>query len=877
MSPTRGFRRSTNVLLVVLLLAIAVGEWHRQSMRAGLVAERDRLFDIRQDVLALERELLLVRAEEADALVTGRPSLHRRLMDRQQGIQERLLAVIRELPTADSNEALTMALGRYRQSVAAELELLSRIGRGRDSGLLQKLKALERRLAEAVGDDAMRRRLLELQVQQREYVATLKTSQAVSLLADVDELREGLKDEKARGSELANALDDYRRQVEGVMAASLELELLRSEASLRFDRLPPIFRQIEDLLDHRLERSAAGIAGMRRLAVWQIVVCLAMALVFLGVRVRLERREARRTMAEIRQLVDGMAAFSKGAEEAELELPQSGDLGKVSESFRVMAGRIRSQMKTIDQERLRAEEAAQAKGDFLARVSHELRTPLHGILGMAELLDASPLDSEQAHLVDIVRQSGGTLLSVVNDLLDFSRLESGKLSLEPRAFELVERLEEIVATHAPMAHGKGLELVFRAPASLPSVVVGDPLRLNQILTNLIGNALKFTEAGFVEVVVHGVEPIQDDRGRLRLTVRDTGPGIPASLGEKIFEPFSQGEEFLQRKHGGSGLGLSIVRELVTLMDGSVRLSPEGPGAEFEVEVELGIVPAVQADGRLLEHLRLLVVDSHEPSLSSTVEHLEAQGASVGSRDTMDGPWPRADAVVLGYGAREQAPDLDTLVKRSEEARVPILCVLPTTSWGLALRNQLEALSHSQVPVIPIRRPAGRTRLTQALGEVLGGRRDGSSQPAGIHPTLATGEIMGLRILLVEDNPINREVVELMLRDTGCEVVVAENGLEALGVMREESVDLIFMDCQMPVMNGFEATRAIRELDDPVRSGVPIVALTASALPEERQRCLDAGMSAVVSKPAGQDALLEQLSRHLSPGLGSGDAAQAQKR
>ena len=877
-----GGRRPTYAILLLIFIVMALGAWRRQSARSTLAVERERLLDARQTVLGLERELLLARSEEAEALSTGRASLHRRLEERQQEIQDRLEEVVRALGpllrTSDT-QVLISALEKYRQSVARALELSSRLGRGPEgSNLIAGLRDLEDRLMSSTSAGDVRLELLELKVLEREYAATLNTSLAMDMLSRVDKLRSGLREQKARGSELADNLDDYRRQVESVMSSNLELELQRSEATLRFERLPPIFRDIESHLDLRLEQTAGGLAKLRREAAWQVSLILAAALLLIALRFRTERLQARRTVKAIRQLEDGMGAFADGAKVADLELPRRGDLGKITASFTSMGEQIRSQISTIDQERYRAEEAARAKADFLARVSHELRTPLHGILGMSEILGASGLDSDQAHLLQILHSSGSNLLSMVNDLLDFERLEAGKLTLEPQSFQLLDLCEDLLATLAPTAHGKSLELVLKTPDQLPAQVFADGLRLNQILTNLVGNAIKFTESGHVELEVGEVEPTAEDRGLLRLTVRDTGPGIDATQREKIFEPFSQGERFMLRSHGGSGLGLSIVQELVTLMGGSIRLVDDGngdvspthggKGACFEASVEVGIVEEPLATGSPpLDGLCVGVLEEHEPSLKSLVGQLERLGMRA---RVLSGPGPQEptedlSVIIAGYPAQKDKPETAYLKQWLMDRGLPSIFLLPTVSWASEVQKDLETgkSADKRMPAFQVlRRPPRCEHLQDAIDMLV---REPSSVGSGAHPSTTPQLSTRLRgrALLVEDNAINREVVELMLKDTGCEVVVAGNGREAVERVTRERFDLVLMDCQMPVMNGFEATEAIRRLEDRSRAETPIVALTASALPEERQRCLDCGMDAVISKPASQETLLEYVQRYIA--------------
>ena len=862
------------ILLFIILTGLAVGEWKRSDAARRLASERDGLLELRQRMLSLERDVLLARTQEIAALSSRRSSLYQLWQRDFFTLSERLEQARTDLDDKigiEHGSTLSTMLDKYARSVFAALDLSVRIGMGTsDAGLIVELQEIENRLTGGASDNReTREKLLQLQVLQREYVTTLRTSQAEELSARVEEM--------ARRAEPSRAEDlrAYGRQVEKVLSTALELELQRSEASVRFDRLPPVFRHIEMRLDTELEETAAAIAEARRRTAWNVALFLALSLLVFAFRARSEQRRTRAMELGIRQLVDGMDGLAMGRDVDPQQLPRRGDLGKVAKSFRDMSRQIRRQLKTIDAERLRAEDAARAKADFLARVSHELRTPLQGVLGMAEMLDKSSLTSEQHHLVSVVRHSGDLLLSMVDDLLDYERLQAGKLTLEKKPFDPMSLFEDIVATHAPPCHRKGLELVLSLPDDMPPQLIGDRLRLTQVLTNLIGNAQKFTERGHVEV---RLQPLRstDDGLRLSFTVRDTGPGIPAHLEQEMFKPFAQGESVESSHHGGSGLGLSIVRELVELMDGEIRLGLPDPGEGAVFEVELRVRDAVATEDPVPESLDgflIRLVDPHPRSREQTARRIRALGAEVDSVESTDGllsigteTTRRPDLVIVGYPADRDAPEPLDVARQLAAEGFPSFHLLPTNPWGLAARTRFEHQARRlEASAVPLRRPALGSELRRHLVFALTGESPtGRSGELPIRIADADpGPLLPFRILLVEDNLINQQVVELMLLEFGCRLTAVENGREAVErVVAEEPFDLILMDCQMPVMDGFAATEAIRALDDHDKATVPIVALTAEALSRERSRCLEVGMDDVVSKPADQRTLLETLQRFL---------------
>lgn len=844
-----------------------MGEGQRQIELRSRLSQREQLLELRQDVLRLERDLLLARGDEMEIVADGRESLRPRLADRQAKIERRLTKVSADLllwfPGVLDAAPLVEGIERYWQSVESELALADRIGSEED-GLLGDMRRLEKRLLDGLADGTLRRELLELQVLQREFVGTFRTSDALSLLTRVDALldrRETLR----RPEPWWDDLTRYRRSVEGVMSSSLELNLVRSQSGVRFDRLPDFFRTVERPLDRRLENNSQVIAKTRRQA--GLMAAAFVALVMLGILLRmLHERARRRSIADrVRRLATGMQEFGRGLDTERLDLPREGDLGQVSTSFLAMARQIHEQIATIDAERLRAEDAAQAKSDFLAMVSHELRTPLNGILGMSELLEPALQDARQRHLLQVIQRSGTTLLSVVNDLLDFSKLEAGKLEMEARPFDLLEMLEDLIEIHAPAAHDKGLELVLQLPFEeasdgdevdgkadglTPRRLLGDPLRLGQVLTNLIGNAVKFTERGHVEVTLRRLVPLGEDRVRLELSVRDTGPGVPQHLQDHIFSAFAQGEAILRRKHGGSGLGLSIVQELLALMGGGIELVDDGQaGACFSVHAELGRGAGEEASPEalapaVLEGKRVLLVDAHAPSLHATAQALRRLGAhvetSAGAEEALHRGWRAMDAVVLGHPAVSEDDDLPILTDRLVAQEIPVLHLLPSSKWSDGL----------ELPANHLPRPPRRSRLLEALR----GSLESGVVPSDAAPSALPQEVHG-HVLLVEDNPVNQEVFQIMVANMGCQVSLAENGLEAVEAVRRHTFDLIFMDCYMPEMDGFEATEAIRRVDDPDRASVPVIALTASVFDSTRQRCLDCGMNDVLTKPVTQELLM----------------------
>jgi len=518
-----------------------------------------------------------------------------------------------------------------------------------------------------------------------------------------------------------------------------------------------------------------------------------------------------------------------------------------------------------------AEAASVAKSQFLANMSHEIRTPMNGVLGMAELLLATPLTEKQRHLTNSVHRSGSALLSIINSILDFSKVEAGKLELEQVEFELRETIEEAVDLFADPAERKGLSLTCFLPTEIPDRAVGDPARLRQVLLNLVGNAVKFTKRGEVTVWLHLLA--QDAQTlTLKCAVTDTGIGIHPQAQAGLFTAFSQADGSTTRQFGGTGLGLAIVKQLVQLMGGEVGIaSTPGQGSTFWFIVQLGRATprdsSQPAHEQFLRGLRVLIVDDHPTNLFVLNAHLTAWGAEVLSADSGTSALERLtqsattstpiDLVLLDL----HMPDMDGLmlahaIKADPALRRVDLLALSSGERD-AHRGAADPLGFVAWLQKPVRQSTLRTCLRSYRQGIIAAPVAGRPQP--LAPPVLSG-----RVLLVEDNPVNREVGIGLLELLGCHVDSAEDGRQALEVSAASAYDIIFMDCQMPIMDGFTATARIRERERQTQAArTPIIALTANAMAGDRDHCLAAGMDDYLSKPFSQDQMSEMLSRWLS--------------
>ena len=536
-----------------------------------------------------------------------------------------------------------------------------------------------------------------------------------------------------------------------------------------------------------------------------------------------------------------------------------------------------------------AEQATSAKSAFLATMSHEIRTPMNGVLGMLELLERTPLDAQQLDTVATMRESATSLLRIIDDILDFSKIEAGKMDLEQVPVSIPALIESVAETLAPAARGKGLSLLTYVDPAIPHDLVGDPVRLRQILFNLGGNAIKFTEEGRIVVRAALTAP-GDGWARLRIEVSDSGIGISEAARKRLFQPFSQAESSTTRRFGGTGLGLSICRRLVTLMGGEIGVdSTPGAGSTFWVDLTLSAVTSPCAPAPVdpdLTGLTVLLGLPEEVERSFVACYLETAGARV-----MPGGDP-GELAGQAHDARAAGRPLDVVVV-DELLHTPVAAAAPQMLGRRVGEPRMPtvllydpAAGAPRLPQgpIPVSRPVRRSALIRAVAAAAGRApelagpdiagldaafEDAAFDDAALPPPPSVPErtpedahAQGRLILVAEDNPINRKVVQMQLHSLGYTAELTNGGAEALAAMRNKRHALLLTDIQMPEVDGFELTRRIRSAERAGGERLPIIAITANAAPGDVERYLAAGMDAVLSKPLDLTQLAAALARHM---------------
>lgn len=591
----------------------------------------------------------------------------------------------------------------------------------------------------------------------------------------------------------------------------------------------------------------------------------------------------RRMTKPLRELMVLMGRAQSGETDVRAELSGPRDIQVMEGAFNTMIESLQDRELQLESARDAALNSARIKGDFAANVSHELRTPLNGILGMLELLVGMGLTPKQREYINIARNSGDALLALIDDILDFSKIDSGKLQVSAKLFNLRELLDDVVSIMATQAQNKNLDIAHLISSDVPTMVKGDAPRIRQLLLNLSGNAIKFTSHGEISIHVSRAETAQhdthEDGVRLRFEVRDTGIGIADQARDKIFEAFSQADSSTTRKYGGTGLGLAICRQLVNVLRGSIGVESEpGKGSVFWFELplsashEYSVLSDDERQGDM--NMRVLIVDDSEIVRANIACILEKWGADVECAGTGESALAK-----LEHAAHADRPFdmalIDELMPGCNGIELMrSISNKPAVSLTrlVLMTNQAHADSFldrfTEIDAF-VRKPVLQSGLYDCI-TALTQNSSGSLDPLRAAPAEANRLSINARVLVAEDNSANQQVAIGMLERLGCTVIVADNGLEALSLLERNRFDAVFMDCNMPEMDGYQATQAIRQLEG-AAAGLPVIAMTANARAGDHQKCLQAGMDDYLPKPLKLEKIRAKLLEWL-PAMGVSEGA-----
>lgn len=587
---------------------------------------------------------------------------------------------------------------------------------------------------------------------------------------------------------------------------------------------------------------------------------------------RLDTRVSGQLTGELDMLKNGINAMAKALSEYHEEMQQNID--QATSDLRETLEQIEIQNVELDMAKKRAQEAARVKSEFLANMSHELRTPLNGVIGFTRQLLKTSLTPSQTDYMQTIEKSARNLLGIINDILDFSKLEAGKLQLEHIPFSLRDTLNETMHLLGPSAHDKQLELSLQVDAAVPDYLTGDPMRLQQVLTNLTGNAIKFTERGNVDVRVEQTGAPNGSKVRLRVLIRDTGIGISEEQQRQLFQAFNQADSSISRRYGGTGLGLVITQKLVQQMGGQIRFESElGKGSVFSFNLELDVSPLPQGEPLPLDRIQSKRVWLLEPdpfTHASLLALLAEWQLDVHSL-TVDEEWPQMgsqDMVLIGSSTL-QSPQ--QVIARLDGLDGQQNTIVMLSSHEPALYDAMLAHGASHC----LSKPINHRKLLDAL------LSPDAARNTTLHASSPRQEqamaVQAVRVLAVDDNAANLKLIAAMLKEMVTEVVVCKNGKEAVNLAQSQAFDIIFMDIQMPVMDGISATQAIRHHS--LNTETPIVAVTAHAIPGERERLIRQGMDDYLAKPIDEGMLAQLITdfahrRHQNHGVQQIDWALA---